>query len=146
MPSDALYLCKAARRSRHRRENLNFLAAERGRAVEAAYNPMWVAAELLDDGAIPRGASVHFLLTDRPYARCVPVRQGEALEVEHDELIARPRVLLRGWIGAPGGALEAFTRAVGQAAPAKAPGQKFVLRKRDDVALDLFYDDREDEG
>ena len=47
MPSDALYLCKAARRSRHRRENLNFLAAERGRAVEAAYNPMWVAAELL---------------------------------------------------------------------------------------------------
>ncbi len=146
MPPPALYVCKAARRPRYRHENLHLLAAERGRVVEAAYNPMWVATGLLDEGAIPRGAPVYVLLTDRPYARLVPVRQGEVLEVVCDELLVRLRILLRGWIGAPGGDVDAFTRLVHEAAPAEAPGEKFVLLKRDDVVFERFFDGREDEG
>lgn len=142
-----IYVCKAARRPRYRHENLHLLAAERGRVVEAAYNPMWVAPELLeDDAAIPRGAPVVFLFTDRPYTRLVPVRQGEVLDVERAELMLRLRVLLRGWIGAPGGDVAAFTRAVREASGGEVPGEKFVFRKRDDVEFERFFDDREDEG
>jgi len=97
-----LYLFKAARRPLYRKENLHLLAAERGSVVEVAYNRTWVAPELYEPDAIPRGTRVYILFTDRPYELFVPVRQGEVLEAAWDELMLRLRIVLGNWIGVGG--------------------------------------------
>jgi hypothetical protein len=142
----ALYLFKAARRPYYRKENLHLLAAERGSVVEVAYNRMWVAPEYFDEGAIPRGTIVYFVFTERPYSLFVPVRQGEVVDVQRDELMLRLRVLLRSWVGVEDRDLVDFTRLVKQTHPGLAPGNKFVIPKRDGIPLQPFFDEREAVG
>lgn len=141
----ALYLFKAARRPLYRKENLHLLAADRGSIVEVGYNRMWVAPEYVEDAGIARGTPVYFVFTERPYSLFVPVRQAEVVDVEEDDLLLRFRVLLRSWVRTEE-TLEDFTRLVKATQHGRAPGNKFVLPKRDEVELRACYDEQEDEG
>jgi hypothetical protein len=143
----ALYLFKAARRPYYHKENLQLLAAERGSVIEVAYNRMWVAPEYFTDGAVPRGTTVYFAFTERPYSTFVPVRQGEVIDAQRDELMLRLRVLLGSWIGIEEELdLTSFTRLVKQSQPTLAPGNKFVIPKRDGIRLMPFVEEQEDLG
>jgi hypothetical protein len=144
--SSAIYLFKAARRPLYRKENLHLLAADRGSVVEVGYNRMWIAPEYFEAGSITRGTPVYFVFTERPYSLFVPVRQGEVVDVSRDELMVRIRVLLRSWVRPLDENPESFTRLVKATQQGKAPGNKFVLPKQDDVVLEACYDEREDPG
>ena len=146
MSDHAIYLYKSARRPRYRKENLNLLAAERGTVVEVSYNRSWVSPRYYDAGSIPRGSRAYFLLTDRPYSRFVPVRKGEVVAAEYDDLMLRLQVALNTWVGVEDMDLDAFTRLVKQSAGDEAPDRKFVGPKLDGVELVKYYDEREAEG
>ncbi len=144
--AQALYLFKAARRPLYRKENLQLLAAERGSVMEVAYNRSWVAPQYWGEGAVQRGARVYFVFTERPYGLFVPVRQGEVLEAETDDLMLRLRVVLGNWIGVEDRDLADFTRLVQRIDANGVPGTKFVAPKRDGVVFTPYFDEREDEG
>jgi hypothetical protein len=142
----ALYLFKTARRPVYLKENLQILAAERGSIVEAAYNRMWVAPQYYEAGTIAKGFPVYFVFTERPYSHFVPVRQGEVIDVERTDLTLRIRVLLRSWVGLDDVRPEEFSYLVNDMIAGSAPGTKFVAPKLDDVEIQSYYDEREDEG
>jgi hypothetical protein len=147
MTDTPLYLFKSARRPVYRRENLHLLAEERGAIVEVSWNRSWVSPLFFDDGAIARGRRVVFLLTDRPYDRFVPVRAGEVVSAEWDDLTLRLRVSLRNHVGLPDGlGVPEFTRLVQGAAAGHCPGEKFVGPSLDGVELVSHFDEREEEG
>lgn len=146
MSEHAIYLFKSARRPRYRKENLNLLAAERGTVVEVAYNRSWVSSRYFDAGSIPRGSRAYFVFTDRPYSRFVPVRKGEIVAAQYDDLMLRLHVTLKTWVGVEDMDLGAFTRLAKQAAGDEAPDRKFVGPKLDGVELVKYYDEREAEG
>jgi hypothetical protein len=70
-------------------------------------------------------------LTDRPYDRFVPVRAGEVVSAEWDDLMLRLRVSLRNHVGLDDMDVPRFTRLVRAAAPGRCPGDKFVGPKLD---------------
>jgi hypothetical protein len=146
MRPEPLYLFKSARRPLYRQQNLHVLGAERGSVVELAWNRSWVAAECYDVDSILPGTPVVFVFTDRPYTRFVPVRSGEVVEAQWEELSLRLWVSLGTWVGPPDGDVDAFTRALRSAHGEALPGEKFVARRRDSIRLVSFYDDREAEG
>ena len=146
MPQEAVYLFKSARRESYRQENLHLLAAERGSIVEVAHNNMWVATEYLEDGSIPRGTPVYFVLTERPFSLFVPVRQGEIIDVRRDDLAVRVRVVLRSWVGLANHEVAEFTELVRSTNGGNAPGNKFLVPKRDNISLEPRYDEQEEEG
>jgi hypothetical protein len=146
MTSEPLYLFKSARRPLYRQQNLHVLGAERGSVVELAWNRSWVAAECYDANSIVPGTPVVFVFTDRPYTRFVPVRSGEIVEAQWEELSLRLWVALGTWVGPADGDVGGFTRALRAAHGEGLPGEKFVVRRRDSIPLVSFYDDREAEG
>ncbi len=141
-----LLLFKASRRPLYRRQNLHLLAAERGGMVELAWNRSWVAAECYEAGTIEPGTRALVLLTDRPYALFLPVREAEVVEARWEDTSLRLWLALGDWTGPPDGDLAAFTAAVRQADPGAVPGEKFVARRRDVHPLERWYDEREEEG
>ena len=143
---DAVYLFKSARRESYRRENLHLLAAERGSVVEVAHNNMWVAPEYLDHASLPRGMPVYFVLTERPFSMFVPIRQGEIVDVRRDDLAVRMRIVLRSWVALEDREVTDFTEVIKKTSRGNAPGNKFLVPKRDDIALEPRYDEREEEG
>lgn len=146
MPTQEIYLFKAARRPLYRKENLHLLAEQRGSVVDLAYNRSWVAADFFEDGAIARGAPVFFIFTERPYTTFVPVRGGEIVSATWDDLMLRLKVALGNWVGVEGTDLATFTQIVKQTGADCVPGRKFVGPKRDHLNLVPYYDEREDEG
>jgi hypothetical protein len=146
MSDQAIYLFKAARRPLYLKENLHLLAAERGAIVEVAWNRSWVSSRFFDQGSIERGRQVCFIFTDRPYSCFVPVRAGEVVSSEWDDLMLRLRVSLRNHIGLDDMDVGRFTRLVQHASADHCPGAKFVGLKRDGVEFVNFYDEREEEG
>jgi hypothetical protein len=146
MSDQAIYLFKAARRPLYLKENLHLLAGERGAIVEVAWNRSWVSSRFFDQGSIARGRQVCFIFTDRPYNCFVPVRAGEVVSSEWDDLMLRLRVSLRNHIGLDGMDVGRFTRLVQHASAGHCPGEKFVGMKGDDVEFVNFYDEREEEG
>jgi hypothetical protein len=146
MSDQPIYLFKGARRPLYRKENLHILAEERGAVVEVGWNRSWVAPEFFDDGVIARGRPVIFVFTDRPYEHFVPVRAGEVVRAEWDDLTLRLRVSLRNHVGLEDMEVSHFTRLVKGAVPGLCPGHKFVGPKRDGVELVNYYDEREEDG
>ncbi|HSJ10154.1 MAG TPA: hypothetical protein VK928_09580, partial [Longimicrobiales bacterium] len=55
-------------------------------------------------------------------------------------------VSLGTWVGAPHDDVAAFSDALRATHGDALPGDKFVMRRRDDTALDVFYDERETDG
>lgn len=146
MSGESIYLYKSARRPRYRKENLNLVAAQRGTVVEVAYNRSWISHRYYDAGSIPRGSEVYFLLTDRPYSRFVPVRKGEVVAAEYDDLMLRLQVALNTWVGVEDMDVETFTRRVKESADGDAPERKFIGPKLDGVDLVRYYDGNEARG
>ena len=141
-----LYLFKSSRRPLYRQQNLHLLAAERGTVVEVAWNRSWVAAEYFEEGTIPRGERVAFVLTDRPYALFAPVRAGEVVEARWEETSLRLWVQLGTWIGTGDVSASAFAAALTDAQRGELPGEKFVAPRRDDVPLVASFDEFEDDA
>lgn len=147
MSDQPVYLFKAARRPTYRKENLHLLAEERGAILEFAWNRSWVSPDFFDHGAIARGRPVVFVFTDRPYTRFVPVRAGEVVSSEWDDLMLRLRVTLRNYVGLEDHVdIPQFTKQVKRAAGNDCPGGKFVAAKRDGVELVDYYDEQESDG
>lgn len=146
MPDRPIYLFKSAWRPIYKKENLDLLAAERGTVQEYAWNRTWVSPEFFDEGSIARGRPVVIVFTDRPYARFVPVRDGEIADATWDDTLLRLKVILNNPVSVVGGNLEAFTEAVRRAAPGQVPGDKFVGPGMDDAELEVLYDAKEVPG
>ena len=146
MSERVIYLFKAARRPLYRKENLALLAAERGSVVDVSYNRTWVAPALQAQDAIPAGARVRLVFTDRPYTHFVPVRAAEVLEASWDELMLRLRVVLGNWIGAESLDPVGFAELLKAADPGGMPGNRFVAAPQEDVMLTPYFGEREDEG